>query len=156
MRLTMICLAALLLPAATEPSGELGKNGGATLAIDIGDVRNSSGNVHVDICPENRFLKDNCPFSGNAHASAGTTHVTVTGLPPGRYAAQVYHDENGNGAVDQGLFGIPEEGIGFSNDARIHLGPPKFADAAFDFEQSRHIALKMRYFVGSKVSKGPR
>lgn len=150
MRILLPCLAALMLSAATAPSAD------GTLAIDIGDVRNGNGTVHVDICPEDRFLKENCPFSGTARASAGTTFVTVKGLPPGRYAVQAFHDENGNGSVDQGLFGIPREGIGFSNDAAIRFGPPKFSDAAFDFAQTRHIKLKMRYFLQSKVPRGPR
>ncbi len=148
MHVAFLSLAALLLSATTPPEG--------TLAIDVGQVRNGNGTVHVDICPQDRFLKDDCPFSGTVHASAGTTFVTVKGLPPGRYAVQAFHDENGNGSVDQGLFGIPREGVGFSNDAAIRFGPPKFDEAAFDFSQTRHIKLKMRYFLDSKVPRGPR
>ena len=40
----------------------------------------------------------------------------------GRYAVQAFLDENGNGEVDRALFGIPKEGVGFSNDAKIRLG----------------------------------
>jgi uncharacterized protein (DUF2141 family) len=33
--------------------------------------------------------------------------------------------------------GIPREGVGASNDARGHLGPPKFDSGAFHFAGGR-------------------
>jgi len=117
-----------------------------TLVVRIADVRSAKGLVHVDICTAASFLKS-CAYMGSAAAVPGVTSVTIRDLPPGRYAAQVYHDANGNGKVDRKLFGIPAEGVGFSNDAPIRLGPPKFADAAFDMRGgAQSIALKLRYF----------
>jgi len=130
--------------------------GHGTLGIDVGNVRVARGVVHVDVCPEAKFLKDDCPWSGDAPARVGITRVTVTGLPPGRYAAQAFLDENSNGKVDRALFGIPKEGVGFSNDAKITLGPPKFADAAFAFDGARLIRLNLRYFMGPKGPAGGR
>jgi uncharacterized protein (DUF2141 family) len=130
-----------LAAAAPVPTG--------TLTVQINNVRNASGNVHVDICPQKQFLGDDCTYVGDAQAHAGVVTVTVNNLPPGHYAAQVFHDENRNKKVDRALFGIPKEGVGFSNDARISLGPPKWADAKFDFGgQPQTIKLKMRYFLG--------
>ncbi|WP_157220330.1 DUF2141 domain-containing protein [Flavisphingomonas formosensis] len=122
----------------------------STLRIEIGNVRNAAGHVHIDVCPEAHFLKDDCPYSAEAAARPGVTIVTVTNLPPGRYAVQAFHDENDNHKVDRMVFGIPKEGVGFSNDARISLGPPKFLDAAFTHgvgEQT--ISLRMRYWSGA-------
>jgi len=133
----------LLVGAGTPPHG--------VLTIDVGNVRIAKGNVHVDVCPEAQFLKDNCPWAGNARARLGDTRVTVANLPAGRYAVQAFLDENGNGEVDRALFGIPKEGVGFSNDAKIRLGPPKFAEAAFAFDgNARTIRLNLRYFLGAK------
>lgn len=136
-------LAALSLAATTPvPTG--------TLTVDIGNIRRTAGRVHVDVCPQPFFLKDDCPYSGEAPARAGTTQVTVRGIPAGRYAVQIFHDENGNGKVDRALFGIPKEGVGFSRNARIALGPPKWNDAVFDFDgRARRIALDARYFLGA-------
>lgn len=118
------------------------------LEIDVGNVRGATGTVHVDICTEAQFLGD-CPRSAEAPARIGVTRLAIEGLPPGRYAAQVYYDENGNHRVDRMLFGIPREGVGFSNDARIRLGPPRWADAVFSYGgQSQAIRLSLRYFVG--------
>ena len=130
-----------LTAAAPVPTG--------TLNLQISNVRNANGSVHVDICPQKEFLGDNCVYVGDAQARAGVVTVTVHNLPAGQYAAQIFHDENRNKKVDRALFGIPKEGVGFSNDARISLGPPKWADAKFDFNgQLQTITLKMRYFLG--------
>ncbi len=121
--------------------------GDASLRIEVTNVRNAKGNVHVDICRQAEFLKD-CPVHADAHAVAGKTILVVANLLPGTYAAQLFHDENGNGKVDRALFGIPKEGVGFSNDAPIRLGPPKWADAMFQVSDDKTITVKMRYFMG--------
>ena len=64
------------------------------------------------------------------------------GLPPGTYAVSVIHDENSNGKLDTNFMGIPREGVGASNDAKGHFGPPKFDAASFRFEGSR-LELKI-------------
>lgn len=118
--------------------------------MEVGNVR-AKGNVHVDICPEALFLKDDCPYTADAPAQVGMTRLVVRGLPPGRYAAQAFLDENRNGKVDRALFGIPKEGVGFSNDARISFGPPKFADAVFTHAgATQTIRFNLRYFLGPK------
>lgn len=139
--LATLLLAAPLPAAAAAPSA-------GTLHVEVANVRDRTGHVHVDICTRAQFLKD-CALSANAPARIGTTTVTLAGLKPGRYAAQVFYDENGNGKVDRALFGIPKEGVGFSNDAKIRLGPPKWEEAVFDYDgQDRTIRLRLRYFTG--------
>lgn len=49
----------------------------------------------------------------------------------GTFAVACFHDRNGSGTLDFGLFGIPSEPTVASNHARGFLGPPSFADAAF-------------------------
>ncbi|MFT3976540.1 MAG: DUF2141 domain-containing protein [Sphingomonas bacterium] len=138
--------ALLLLPLLTGAAPAPG-----VLTIEVGNVRVAKGVVHVDICPEAKFLKDDCPYSGEAPARLGTTRVVVSGLPAGDYAAQAFLDENHNGKVDRALFGIPKEGVGFSNDAKIGLGPPKFSEARFHFDGAgKAIRLNLRYFLGAK------
>jgi len=56
----------------------------------------------------------------------------MEGIPAGRYAIQAYHDEDGNGQLRRGLFGIPAEAIGFSRDAKVRISAPALEDAAID------------------------
>lgn len=137
-RLSLIAVLPLLWGATASGSIEIAVTG----------VRSAQGRVHVDICDESSFLKD-CRRSGEAPAKPGTTIVMVHDVPPGRYGAQAFHDRNANGEVDRGLFGIPLEGVGFSNDARIRMAPPKFVDAAFQHgDGDQRISFRLRYFVG--------
>lgn len=146
-------VAAVAATLAVAPALAGGATATGTLHVEIGNVRTAHGRVHIDVCTQTQFLKD-CPISANAPARVGTTVVTLTGLPPGRYAVQAFLDENGNGKVDQALFGIPKEGVGFSNDARISLGPPKWSDAMFDTTGSDlTIRLNLRYFLGGDAKR---
>lgn len=132
-------LALLAVPAPSQA---------AAIDVAVTNVTSTKGRIHVDICPQEKFLKEDCPWSAEAPATIGTTVVTVPDVPPGRYAAQVFHDRNGNGKVDRALFGIPTEPLGFSRDAPVHMGPPKFADAAFDHGSERQrITLALRSFL---------
>ena len=68
-------------------------------------------------------------------------------VAPGEYAISLLHDENGNGKVDKALF-LPTEGFGFSRDARVRMGPPKFSDAAVDIgAKDRQLTIRMRYML---------
>jgi uncharacterized protein (DUF2141 family) len=133
-----------LLLVAAAPAG----TPGGTIEVAVAGVRNASGQVKVDVCTRASFLKD-CPWSATARAHPGTVLVEVHGIPPGRYAIQAFHDANSNGECDQGLFGIPREGVGFSNDAFSGLSRPKFDNAAFDFNGGRlRLTLKLRHMLG--------
>jgi uncharacterized protein (DUF2141 family) len=136
---SVLTIGALTIGAAPAPG---------TLQIEVTNVRAQTGSVHADICTQAQFLKD-CSRSADAPARVGTTVLTLTGLKPGRYAAQVYYDQNGNHKVDKAMFGIPKEGVGFSNDAKIRMAPPKWEEAVFDYDgRARTIRLRLRYFSG--------
>ena len=67
-----------------------------------------------------------------ATASAAEGRVVFGGLPPGRYAAMVFHDVNGDGKLNTLPIGLPVEPYGFSRNARGRFGPPAWGAAAFD------------------------
>ena len=56
-------------------------------------------------------------------------------LPPGEYAVSVYHDEDGDDKLDSNFIGIPKEPAGLSNKPKARMGPPKYADAAFELPE---------------------
>jgi uncharacterized protein (DUF2141 family) len=69
------------------------------------------------------------------------------GIPPGTYAVSLFHDENSNGKLDTNFMGIPREGVGASNNAKGHFGPPQFEAAAFRFPGGRlNLTIKINYF----------
>ena len=135
--------ATLLLPTATGAPAPTDP-----IEVTVTGVRSAAGMVHVDVCPEADFL-NSCPYSIEAPARAGSVTVLLRNVPPGRYAVQAFHDANANRKVDLGIFSIPREGIGFSNDAMAHLARPKFPVAAFVHGLvPQRLTVKLRYFLG--------
>ena len=117
----------------------------AIVEIAVTGVTDARGHVHVDLCTQSTFLKRDCPYAGAAPAIPGETVVRIAGVAPGQYAAQVFHDRNDDGKVEQNILGVPTEPIGFSNDAPIHLTGPRFRDAAFAVVRGvEHITLRLR------------
>ncbi len=73
---------------------------------------------------------------------------TFSGVDPGDYAVSVFHDENGNGKLDTNFLGMPKEGVGASNDAAGHFGPPKFDDARFSYKGGpQSLTIHMKYLI---------
>ncbi|MDG2307657.1 MAG: DUF2141 domain-containing protein [Candidatus Binatia bacterium] len=70
--------------------------------------------------------------------------TTFEDLAYGEYGIKIFHDENGNGELDIGWTG-PEEGYGFSNDARALMGPPDWEDAKFTVsEPTQAIEIELK------------
>ncbi|HYD69077.1 MAG TPA: DUF2141 domain-containing protein [Azospirillum sp.] len=120
----------------------------ADLSVTVTNVANARGKVLVAVCTAETFLRAGCPYSAAEPAWPGSVTVVVRRVPPGTYAVQAFHDENQNLDIDRNFFGLPEEGIGFSNDAPMRFGPPSYGDAALAVaEPVTRTALKLRYLV---------
>ena len=118
----------------------------ATVEVTVGNVHNDHGRVLVALCTKADFLRPHCAWKGSAPAARGNVVVRIADVPPGTYAAQAFHDENANGRLDRNLLGLPEEGMGFSHDAPMRMGPPRFAAAAFTVGEGLvSISFRMHY-----------
>ena len=62
----------------------------------------------------------------------GQATVVFEEVPYGTYGISTYHDENNNGKLDTGTFGIPKEPYASSRGAKGMFGPPNWKDAIFD------------------------
>jgi uncharacterized protein (DUF2141 family) len=75
--------------------------------------------------------------------------VTDTGLeltvelPEGEYAISLYHDVNENGKLDSGLYGIPVESYGFSNNAKGTRGAPGFEESKFSVTEDKIMRINL-------------
>jgi uncharacterized protein (DUF2141 family) len=49
------------------------------------------------------------------------------------------HDQNSNGVLDTNLLGIPQEGIGVSNNALNTFGPPIFEESCFNLNEPKKV-----------------
>jgi uncharacterized protein (DUF2141 family) len=121
----------------------------ASITVTVTGVRDNRGLVRVAVCPRADFLQPHCPYFGYVPSETGSVMVTISDVPPGVYAAQAYQDANESGVLDRNWLGMPKEGMGFSNNAPMHFGPPSFNDAAFTLGTGNiALSFRLRYFTG--------
>jgi uncharacterized protein (DUF2141 family) len=106
------------------------------IRVEIGGLRDDKGQVLCALFSSARgFPKTSA--NAIAHTRSDISHghafCGFSGVASGTYAVSVFHDENSNGKLDTNFVGMPREGVGASNNARGHFGPPKFDDAAFRY-----------------------
>ena len=68
----------------------------------------------------------------------------VITVPDGIVAIAIFHDTNGNGAVDEGFFGIPKEQYGFGNNARPLFRAPSYDASSIMIEGRTTHSIKLR------------
>ena len=65
-------------------------------------------------------------------------------LPKGSYAISLFHDEDGDGVLKKNMFGVPVEGLGFSNNPKWRMAPPGF-DACKILVTGPEIVVNLKY-----------
>lgn len=123
----------------------------ADVRVTVTGLRSHKGLVQACLTADPRSFP-NCRGDKAAHtltvAASGEVELEFAGVEPGRYAIALLHDENGNGRADMALAMIPTEGFGFSRDAPVRMGPPKFSAAAFEVASDDvSQTIRMRYLL---------
>jgi uncharacterized protein (DUF2141 family) len=138
----IVVAAALALPAATPVSD---------VTVTASGLRSSKGVIRACMTADPvRFPR--CTGDAAAYRlvipAAKSAELRFHNVTPGRYAIALLHDENANGKADRALSMIPKEGFGFSRDAPVRMGPPKFGAAAFKVDAGDVTqAIHMRYML---------
>ncbi|MBB4857987.1 uncharacterized protein (DUF2141 family) [Novosphingobium chloroacetimidivorans] len=135
-------IAAAALPAlvgAVQPSTDV--------SASVTGLRSAKG--HILACltmrPDTFPNCQNDPAAKRLIVPATAPALDFGKVTAGRYAIALIHDENANGKLDKRLM-IPREGFGFSQDAPVVMGPPRFDSAAFPVNGfGEHLTIKMRY-----------
>lgn len=95
------------------------------------------------------FTKANFPVIGKevreikAKVTDSVMQIVFKDIPPGEYGMAVYQDLDNDKKLKTNMIGMPKEPIGFSNDARIVMGPPSFKQAGVKVEANKTIMLKI-------------
>ncbi len=120
-----------------------------TLIVQVYNLRSPQGTVRLSL------FRSAEGFPGDASKvfrqaagkiENGVCTLVLGDLPPGEYAISLLHDENNNLKMDTRLMGIPKEGYGASNDAKVTFGPPKYEDARFVLKGNPEtVRIRMRY-----------
>ena len=122
----------------------------ASILLEIGGLRSQHGQILACMTANPKAFPD-CQKDPQAlHLTAPAVNgeiVQFKGVAPGRYAIALFHDENANGRMDKMMM-MPREGFGFSRDAPLQFGPPKFAAASFAVGNTQvRTSIKVRYIL---------
>ena len=117
--------------AAGVATGLAGQAAAADLKVRVEGVEDTSGTFHVAVFDADGWA-ENEAVAGSIVAVEEGTELTISGLAPGAYGIKLYQDVDDNGELNLGMWGIPSEPYGFSNDASARMGPPRFRQARFE------------------------
>jgi uncharacterized protein (DUF2141 family) len=98
------------------------------------------------------FPSDRSQVYRNASGKIGPDLSAVCefkNVPTGTYAIALFHDAYLTGKMKKNFVGIPQEGYGFSNDAKPHtLSAPSFKECAFqhDASQPTNLTVTLQHF----------
>ena len=131
-----------LLPAQTSRDN--------TLTVRIIHARNAKGTIRVALFRSAEGFPGDSSKAyrlQNAQIDPQTlsSQAVFAGLPPGVYAAAVFHDENMNGKLDKNLIGIPKEGYGASNNPERRMRPPSFEETSFPLKTDQSCDIRLIY-----------
>jgi uncharacterized protein (DUF2141 family) len=115
----------------------------AALKVIVKNIQVGRGMIVVDIYnSKESFFKD--PFASATVKPCSTTVEISFNIPEGEYAVAGYQDLNDNGILDKGLFNIPREPYGLSNNFRPKWSAPKYDDCKLKVTQQTISAITLR------------
>ena len=138
-------LTALLYACGIGFSGEILANGKTpVVTIEVLNVEASKGQLIISVfSSQESFLQT--PYKQfTLPATSPATSLQVTDLTTGLYSISVIHDEDADGELGTNFVGIPNEPVGFSNDATGLFGPPDYRDTLVDIEAEQDIKINLR------------
>lgn len=134
--------------------------GDRTLSCDVEvrvlNVSHPGGTVRLALCTAAQWLSSGYSASVAVPARTGVVTAMLMAVKPGTYGLLAHHDANGDGRINRDLLGRPTEGIGFSRNAPMLFGPPRFIDAAFTLAPGRAVIEVTLRFEPSPPRTRPR
>lgn len=114
------------------------------LRLIIEGIDSKTGTLLVGFCDSPKKFMKSYSYGVQYPVTSSTMEIDVNVLPLGEYAISVHHDENNNGKLDTGLFGIPKEKYGFSNNAKGFMGPPSFKECVINFTKDTTLTIVLQ------------
>ena len=115
-----------------------------TLTIEVASFENTKGVLRVCVTDQKDDFLKSCAFSKIVTVEDDTDSLKIENIEKGNYAVSVYHDENNSGILETGgVFGIPLEPYGFSNNPNMTFGP-SYKKSVFKMTSDKNISIKLK------------
>jgi uncharacterized protein (DUF2141 family) len=133
----------IILLVAGLGMGLAGHSQTGTVVINIQQIQfDKGGEISAGIFNRKNFPKVGKQLIGTEKPVTGNTmQITFEKVPMGEYGVVAFQDIDKNKDLKTNFVGFPKEPIGFSNDAKIKLGPPDFDDAKVKVESGKTLTL---------------
>ena len=114
-----------------------------TIILTVNGIQpRKGGELTAGIFIEQNFPKVGKQLIGQEKPISGTQmQLTFANVPAGNYGVVAFQDIDRNKLLKTNFLGFPTEPIGFSNGAKIKLGPPAFSDAQITVEADKTLSL---------------
>ena len=102
------------------------------IKILVSNIEEKKGTIHYGLYNNSKlFPEEKGKILGGYEEVSKVIEngLLIDDLDESNYAIAIFHDKNSNNKFDT-FFSIPTEKFGFSNNAKVFLGPPKFEDAS--------------------------
>ena len=113
------------------------------IRILVSNIEEKKGTIHYGVYNNPKLFPDESGkvLGGFEEVSKVIEDgLLIDDLEESNYAIAIFHDKNSNDKFDT-FFSIPKEKFGFSNNARVFLGPPKFEDASIFVGQNSSVEI---------------
>lgn len=136
---TLLALQFLLQTVSADQSESL------SLVVKVTGAHPANGQILASLFDgQNTHMKIPVLEQIAAVNGTGTAEIEFLVGIAGSYSVVVVHDLDSDGQLDTGLFGIPKEKIGFSNNAKGRMGPAPWSKARFTLnENPTHLEISL-------------
>lgn len=111
------------------------------LVIHVTGFKSNAGNAIASVFKEGDDVFAKPRWRVVAQIQNQQATLVFPGMLTGKYAAIVFHDENGNNDLDHNLLRMPAEPLGYSNnwEMGVFTGMPNTQKLGFDFTTSSSV-----------------
>jgi uncharacterized protein (DUF2141 family) len=147
------CLLSILTVTALAAKVDFASAGSSSnLTVKFTGINNSKGQMCVNLFNGQKGFPDGGKGSALKVARCtpvvkGNAQITFANLPYGNYAIAAIHDTNGDTRLNNNFFGVPTEGVGFSNNVIVKTSAPSFNESQFSLSKPKaDLSIKVQYF----------
>ena len=136
MKINFLVIVTFIMFACSElSSGEI--------KVLVSNIKEKRGTIHYGVYNNPKLFPEESGkiLGGYEEVSKVIENgLLIDDLEESNYAIAIFHDTNSNKKFDT-FFSIPKEKFGFSNNAKVFLGPPKFEDASIFVGQDSIVEI---------------
>ena len=115
-----------------------------TLIITVKKIESIKGKLQVCLTDRKEDFLKQCKYVKSVAVTNKTISFEIANIKTGIYSISLFHDENSNGVLDtKGVFGIPSELYGFSNNPSSTFGPPSFEKCTILIDKNKKISIEL-------------